>query len=290
MIQESLQKSVDLLQEENDLLRAEIVKHLGPSALPTAKSPRGTSSSSSADRSPPSLQGGGQRDGGAGSASEPSSAVVSHPLSNTATSLHYNLVKALQTAQQNFTITDPSLPDNPIIYASHGFLALTGYALDQVLGRNCRFLQGAQTDPRAIETMRSGMRSGLDTTTVILNYHYDGTPFWNQLFIGPLKDSNGTVVNYLGVQCKVSDRYAEAFFKTPNSSTISVANINTIYSSVMTSSSYAAPSSPSSPGTRNSNIAPSTEAVTVSTEEDNEEEEEKESREEKRLKRRQQDS
>ena len=53
----------------------------------------------------------------------------------------YSLVKALQTAQQNFVITDPSLPDNPIVFASAGFLVLTGYSLDQVLGRNCRFLQ-----------------------------------------------------------------------------------------------------------------------------------------------------
>jgi PAS domain S-box-containing protein len=231
MIQESLQKSVDLLQGENDLLRAEIVKHLGPAALPTTKPSRVSPDPSNNSMTTTVA---GEAESSWVETSTP--ALASHPLSNTSASLHYNLVKALQTAQQNFTITDPSLPDNPIIYASHGFLALTGYALDQVLGRNCRFLQGAQTDPRAIETMRSGMRSGLDTTTVILNYHYDGTPFWNQLFIGPLKDSNGTVVNYLGVQCKVSERYAEAFFKTPNSSTISVANINTIYSSVMSSS------------------------------------------------------
>jgi PAS domain-containing protein len=62
----------------------------------------------------------------------------------------FNLVKALQTAQQSFCVTDPSLPDNPIVFASQGFLEITGYRMDQVLGRNCRFLQGPDTDPRKV--------------------------------------------------------------------------------------------------------------------------------------------
>jgi PAS domain S-box-containing protein len=221
MVQESLQQSVNLLQEENQNLRLAIAKYLGEDVLPPTSNDKRVTSPS------PSL-GSNNSLGGTGSA-----ASVAHPLSETASTLHYNIVKALQTAQQNFTITDPSLPDNPIIYASHGFLALTGYSLDQVLGRNCRFLQGSQTDPRAVEVIRNGLRNGMDTTTVLLNYRSDGTPFWNQLFIGPLKDSNGNVVNYLGVQCKVSEMYAEAFLKTPTASTISVANINTIYASIM---------------------------------------------------------
>lgn len=233
MIQESLQKSVDLLQDENNKLKAAIVQYLGADALPTTDRSGGAVASSSP----------------VPSTNDSSSNSLGHPTSKTTSSLHYNLVKALQTAQQNFTITDPSLPDNPIIYASHGFLTLTGYALDQVLGRNCRFLQGAQTDPRAVDSIRHGLKNGLDTTTVILNYRYDGTPFWNQLFIGPLKDSNGNVVNYLGVQCKVSDLYAEAFLKTPNTSTLSVANIDAIYSSIMnipaTSESFMTPDFPS---------------------------------------------
>lgn len=125
----------------------------------------------------------------------------------------YSLVKALQTAQQNFVISDPSLPDNPIVYASQGFLGLTGYTLDQVLGRNCRFLQGPETDPVAIERIRRGIIKGEDTTVVLLNYRNDGTTFWNQFFIAALRDADGNVVNYLGVQCKVSEDYAKAFIK-----------------------------------------------------------------------------
>ena len=123
----------------------------------------------------------------------------------------YSLVKALQTAQQNVVISDPTLPDNPIVYASSGFLALTGYRLDQVLGRNCRFLQGPATDPKSVDRIRKGIESGEDTTVVLLNYRCDGSTFWNQFFVAALRDGNGNVVNYLGVQCKVSEDYAVAF-------------------------------------------------------------------------------
>jgi PAS domain S-box-containing protein len=126
----------------------------------------------------------------------------------------YRLVKALQTAQQNFVISDPCLPDNPIVYASAGFLALSGYSLDQVLGRNCRFLQGPDTDPTAVDRIRRGIEKGEDTTVVLLNYRVDRSTFWNQLFIAPLRDGEGNVVNYLGVQCKVSEEYARAFEKS----------------------------------------------------------------------------
>ena len=69
-------------------------------------------------------------------------------------------MQALQTAQQNFVITDPTLPDNPIIYASGGFLSLTGYKMDQILGRNCRFLQGPDTDPAAVDKIRRAIEEG----------------------------------------------------------------------------------------------------------------------------------
>lgn len=125
----------------------------------------------------------------------------------------YNLVRALQTAQQNFIVTDPTLPDNPIVFASHGFLALTGYSLSDVLGRNCRFLQGPQTSLEAVARVSKAVKMGMDNTTVLVNYRKDGTTFWNQLFIAALRDGNGTVVNYLGVQCRVSEMYASSFFK-----------------------------------------------------------------------------
>ena len=112
---------------------------------------------------------------------------------------------ALQSAQQNFAVSDPSLPDNPIVYASAGFLALTGYRMAQVVGRNCRFLQGPQTDPAAVARIRDGVAAGTDTSVCLLNYKADGTPFWNQFFVAALRDADGAVVNYVGVQCEVNE-------------------------------------------------------------------------------------
>lgn len=113
------------------------------------------------------------------------------------------LMKTLQKAHRSFCITDPSIPDNPIVFASQEFLKATGYTLEQVVGRNCRFLQGPETDRRAIETIRKGITEGKDTSVCLLNYRADGSTFWNQLFIAPLHDSNRRIVNFVGVQCPV---------------------------------------------------------------------------------------
>lgn len=184
---ESLQHSVHALEEENDKLRNAIKEHLKEEADDLLRE---------CAAGGPSII-----------ASDPNNAT------KTLDDPDYSLVKALQTAQQNFVISDPSLPDNPIVYASQGFLNLTGYTLDQVLGRNCRFLQGPHTDPRSVDKIRQGIEKGEDTTVVLLNYRNDGTTFWNQFFIAALRDGEGNVVNYLGVQCKVSEDYAKAFVK-----------------------------------------------------------------------------
>ena len=116
----------------------------------------------------------------------------------------FHLMSALSSSQQNFAISDPSLPDNPIVYVSSGFLELTGYDLDQVLGRNCRFLQGPGTDQSAVDVIRRGVKEGIDTSVCLLNYKKDGTPFWNQFFVAALRDAKGNVVNFVGVQCEVT--------------------------------------------------------------------------------------
>mmetsp|Transcript_16656 Transcript_16656/g.35165 ORF Transcript_16656/g.35165 Transcript_16656/m.35165 type:complete len:414 (-) Transcript_16656:397-1638(-) len=133
----------------------------------------------------------------------------------------YRLMSALSGSQQNFAISDPSLPDNPIVYVSQGFLDLTGYTLDQVLGRNCRFLQGPGTDQAAVDVIRRGVREGTDTSVCLLNYKADGTPFWNQFFVAALRDAENNVVNFVGVQCEVSKAVVEKHIsegKTPASS------------------------------------------------------------------------
>ena len=182
---ESLQQSVNALQFENDKLRGAIRDKLG-------------------DRADALLQQAGSTAGKSLIARDPAQAtrVLDDP--------DYSLVKALQTAQQNFVITDPSLPDNPIVLASQGFLTLTGYALESVLGRNCRFLQGPRTDPRAVAKIRKAVDEGYDTSVCLLNYRIDGSTFYNQFFVAPLRDGAGTVVNYVGVQCQVTEQYAAA--------------------------------------------------------------------------------
>ena len=115
----------------------------------------------------------------------------------------FSLMSALTSGQQNFVLSDPRLPDNPIVFATPGFYKLTGYTQEQVLGRNCRFLQGPGTDPKAVDIIRKAIATGSDCTTCILNYKADGTPFWNQFFVAALRDSDNCIVNYVGVQTEV---------------------------------------------------------------------------------------
>jgi PAS domain S-box-containing protein len=117
----------------------------------------------------------------------------------------FRLMSALSGSRQNFAISDPTLPDNPIVYVSQGFLDLTGYSLDQVLGRNCRFLQGPGTDPRGVDVIRKGVNEGIDTSVCLLNYKADGTTFWNQFFVASLRDGENNIVNHVGVQCCVPE-------------------------------------------------------------------------------------
>ena len=121
----------------------------------------------------------------------------------------FRLMSALSGSQQNFAISDPTLPDNPIVYVSQGFLDLTGYSLDQILGRNCRMLQGPGTDQNAVDVIRKGIEEGIDTSVCLLNYKADGTPFWNQFFVAALRDAANNIVNYVGVQCEVSKAVVE---------------------------------------------------------------------------------
>jgi PAS domain S-box-containing protein len=109
----------------------------------------------------------------------------------------FQLMDSLSAGQQNFVLSDPRLPDNPIVFATPGFYKLTGYTPEQVLGRNCRFLQGPGTDPKTVDIIRKAIATGSDCTVCILNYKADGTPFWNQFFVAALRDSDNCIVNYV---------------------------------------------------------------------------------------------
>ena len=112
----------------------------------------------------------------------------------------FSLIRSLASGQKCFVLSDPKLPDNPIIFASEGFYQLTGYTSKEVLGRNCRFLQGPGTDKKAVDVIRKAVSSGSDATVCLLNYKADGTPFWNQFFIAALRDSDNCIVNYVSLR------------------------------------------------------------------------------------------
>ena len=99
---------------------------------------------------------------------------------------------ALKRTRVPMVVTDPTQAGNPIVLANEAFLELTGYQGDDVLGRNCRSLQGAETDPRTVEKLRSAIAQRREITVEILNYRRDGRPFWNQLLISPVLDDNGS--------------------------------------------------------------------------------------------------
>ena len=102
--------------------------------------------------------------------------------------------------EQSVVITDPSLPGNPIIFVSDEFEKQTGYPPEEVLGRNCRFLQGPDTDPDSIDAISEALQSEGEITVDILNYRKDGSKFWNRLRIRPLYGEDGEILYYVGAQ------------------------------------------------------------------------------------------
>uniref|UniRef100_A0A0E0RCH7 non-specific serine/threonine protein kinase n=1 Tax=Oryza rufipogon TaxID=4529 RepID=A0A0E0RCH7_ORYRU len=115
---------------------------------------------------------------------------------------------ALSAFQQTFVVSDATHPNHPIMYASAGFFNMTGYTSKEVVGRNCRFLQGSGTDPHEIDKIRQSLANGSNYCGRILNYKKDGTPFWNLLTIAPIKDEDGRLLKFIGMQVEVS-KYTE---------------------------------------------------------------------------------
>lgn len=97
-------------------------------------------------------------------------------------------------------VSDPNLPDNPMVFVSAEFEAQTGYTAAEAVGRNCRFLQGTGTDPHAVEAIRHALKARTRFTIDILNYRKDGSVFMNRLRIRPIFDHDGTLLYYIGAQ------------------------------------------------------------------------------------------
>ena len=114
--------------------------------------------------------------------------------------------RAIHTISQGIVITDAGRPDNPMVFVNPGMLALTGHLRSELIGRNSRMLQGPDTDPLAIERLRRAVAEGQPCTVELLNHRKDGSAFWNELSIAPVRDDQGRVTHYVGVQNDVTQR------------------------------------------------------------------------------------
>ena len=111
---------------------------------------------------------------------------------------------ALERCRMPMCVTDPQQADNPIILANRAFLKATGYALDEVIGRNTRFLQGCDTDPAAVDRIRAAIAAHDELTIELVNYRRDGSPFWNRLVLSPIVDDAGRLIYYFAAQADVT--------------------------------------------------------------------------------------
>jgi PAS domain S-box-containing protein len=116
------------------------------------------------------------------------------------------LDQILDTCVNGITLSDPDQPDNPIVYANAAFELITGYDKDEILGRNCRFLQGEDRNQPEIEQIREALRTHEPVTVTLRNYRRDGSLFYNQFSIRPLYDPQGALIYYLGIQYDVTDK------------------------------------------------------------------------------------
>ena len=115
------------------------------------------------------------------------------------------LDRAVAASSNGIVITDPRLPDDPIVYVNPAFEKTTGYPMEEVIGRNCRFLQGEDRDQPALEELRACLREGQECRVVLRNYRRDGTRFWNELYVSPVHDDAGNVINFVGGQNDITE-------------------------------------------------------------------------------------
>lgn len=107
---------------------------------------------------------------------------------------------AFKATRMPMIITDPRQDDNPIIFCNHAFNELTGYSNAELIGRNCRLLQGPESDPAAIAKLREAVETEQNVSIDIVNYRKDGSQFWNALFVSPVRDDKGEVIYFFASQ------------------------------------------------------------------------------------------
>ncbi|MES3161508.1 MAG: PAS domain-containing protein [Halorubrum sp.] len=116
----------------------------------------------------------------------------------------------LENAPLGVVLTGPAYHDNPVLYATRATRRLTGYTLETLRGDNLRRLQGAETDPATVGTLREALRGWSEITVELRNYRADGTAFTNRVSLVPVPDTNGTVEHWFGIQAAVPDDERDA--------------------------------------------------------------------------------
>ncbi|MBT8311519.1 MAG: PAS domain S-box protein [Flavobacteriaceae bacterium] len=119
----------------------------------------------------------------------------------------FNLqTEAIDSAHNGIVITDALLPDNPIIYANRAFEKITGYSRSEILNRNCRFLQNQDRNQEGVQVMRNAIKKGESCQVEVRNYRKDGTLFWNEVSINPIKNEDGIITHFIGIQNDITLR------------------------------------------------------------------------------------
>ena len=115
------------------------------------------------------------------------------------------LDRAIAASSNGIIITDPLQPDNPVIYVNPGFEQITGYSINEVIGKNCRFLQGVETAQPPLQELWTALQEQRECHVTLRNYRKDGTLFWNELSISPVRDTSGKLTNYIGIQTDITE-------------------------------------------------------------------------------------
>ena len=113
---------------------------------------------------------------------------------------------AVKTTRMPMVVTDPHRDDNPIIFCNEAFSFMSGYSQDEILGRNCRFLQGPETDRNAVAEVRAAITKREEVSVEILNYRKNGSTFWNALFVSPVYGDDGELRYFFASQLDISRR------------------------------------------------------------------------------------
>ena len=116
------------------------------------------------------------------------------------------LTQILDSCVNGVTLTDPDLEDAPIVYANKAFEDMCGYPKNEIVGRNCRFLQGQDREQPEIDKLRAAIKKGEAIEVTLRNYRKNGELFYNRLDVKPLLDDRGNIVYYLGVQYDVTNQ------------------------------------------------------------------------------------